>query len=144
MSKFEEVRRLQEELKTKIAAIGRDDINEFFAPIFTANPALKAVKWTQYTPYFNDGEPCVFSVYDPDVMLDGVPDSYENGWLCSYDFVHYDRESPERKAHIEALPKINWDFELPDSAILEHIFGDGVEITVFRDGTITQEDYEHD
>ncbi|WPH58224.1 hypothetical protein SEA_ALONE_136 [Streptomyces phage Alone3] len=25
---------------------------------------IKAVTWHQYTPYFNDGEPCEFSVYD--------------------------------------------------------------------------------
>lgn len=27
------------------------------------DPAITAVSWRQYTPYFNDGDPCVFRVY---------------------------------------------------------------------------------
>jgi hypothetical protein len=147
MNRFQQIRDLQAKIKAEISAIGRDGIKEFFDPIFAANPALKAVKWTQYTPYFNDGEPCVFSVNDPYVLLDGVAEDagdYGDGYLASFELKHYDRESPERKARLDALPQLNWDFELPDSAILEQIFGDHTEITVNRDGTVTQEDHEHD
>jgi hypothetical protein len=43
-------------------------------PLWELEPLLRAViddpeihsfGWQQYTPYFNDGEPCVFRVYDP-------------------------------------------------------------------------------
>ena len=29
-----------------------------------AAPEIAALRWRQYTPYFNDGEPCTFSVND--------------------------------------------------------------------------------
>ena len=38
---------------------------EQFQPILQAvlqHPDFAAVRWTQYTPYFDDGDPCVFSV----------------------------------------------------------------------------------
>jgi len=49
---------------------------------------VKQVYWSQYTPYFNDGEPCEFSVYNlyyskGDEMFDSYPDDDPNwsmGW----------------------------------------------------------------
>lgn len=38
---------------------------EELAPLIEAvvnDPRIEAVRWVQYTPYFNDGEPCVFSI----------------------------------------------------------------------------------
>jgi hypothetical protein len=36
-------------------------ISKGFKQIFKKNPELKSFSWTQYTPYFNDGDECVFS-----------------------------------------------------------------------------------
>lgn len=33
-------------------------------PVLDAHPLLWGFQWTQYTPYFNDGDECVFNVYD--------------------------------------------------------------------------------
>jgi hypothetical protein len=33
---------------------------------------VESVRWTQYTPYFNDGEPCVFGANDCYVKLAGA------------------------------------------------------------------------
>src|SRR5687768_12752869 len=35
---------------------------------------VEAVIWHQYTPYFNDGDPCTFSVYGEGVFLTGSED----------------------------------------------------------------------
>lgn len=35
--------------------------------------AVKAIRWYQYTPYFNDGDPCVFSTGEPKFRFDGLP-----------------------------------------------------------------------
>ncbi|UDL15848.1 hypothetical protein QEH42_gp057 [Microbacterium phage Pumpernickel] len=50
-----------------------------------ALPGVAGVIWEQYTPYFNDGEPCEFSVNEPRIVFeDDVPDgstireAYEN------------------------------------------------------------------
>lgn len=41
--------------------------------LFDKHPDLHSFDWTQYTPYFNDGDECIFSVncYDPGV--NGLP-----------------------------------------------------------------------
>jgi hypothetical protein len=44
--------------------------------VFAADPRIAAINWRQYTPYFNDGDPCEFSCYlndDGVVALDKVP-----------------------------------------------------------------------
>jgi len=146
MNRFEEIKKLQAQLKAKILAIGKDGINDFFKPIFEANPELLQISWKQYTPYFNDGEACVFGVREPTVRVTGNEDGGddEDGWLGSYSFTHFKGEDAKRKARVNALPKIDWDFQLPDEDILQQIFGDHTQITVSRDGTIEQDDYEHD
>ena len=42
-----------------------EKLKEFFVKFWEENPAIRAVTWTQYAPYFNDGDACVFSVNDP-------------------------------------------------------------------------------
>jgi hypothetical protein len=47
-----------------------------------AIPGVEAVRWQQYTPYFNDGEACEFGVGEPLVKLAG-DDENEDGWEYS-------------------------------------------------------------
>lgn len=58
--------------------------SDIFSEFFTNYPEIKAVVWNQYTPYFNDGETCEFSVNeflvidsDYDVDLDDINSAYE-------------------------------------------------------------------
>lgn len=47
-------------------------------------PGVKGLAWTQYTPYFNDGEPCVFGAGDPSITVEGInpeESSYDWGWM---------------------------------------------------------------
>jgi len=37
--------------------------------IFKNHPYLASFSWKQYTPYFNDGDPCIFNVYSENVYL---------------------------------------------------------------------------
>jgi hypothetical protein len=39
-------------------------LKELFNEFWEKNPGIKTVFWTQYSPYFNDGDPCTFSVSD--------------------------------------------------------------------------------
>lgn len=52
--------------KKEIMAIGKADLVAVFQEeirnIQKQYPEMEGVVWTQYTPYFNDGEPCEFSV----------------------------------------------------------------------------------
>ena len=55
----------QRELQKKFQAQGQALFKETFKEFFDNNPGIKAVVWTQYTPYFNDGDECVFRVNSP-------------------------------------------------------------------------------
>lgn len=47
-------------------------------------PEVVAVRWEQYTPYFNDGDACEFTAHDARVKLVGAADDagdYEDGFV---------------------------------------------------------------
>ncbi len=51
-----------------------------------AFPEVVAVRWTQYTPYFNDGDACTFDVYEARTKLTDTPEEagdYEDGFITS-------------------------------------------------------------
>lgn len=59
-------------------------------------PEVAKVRWKQYTPYFNDGEACVFGAHSPEVLLvveaniDEDEDDYdETYWRGTYDLFSY-------------------------------------------------------
>jgi hypothetical protein len=54
-------RELQRQFQEQAQALFKETTTEFF----NLNPGINAVVWTQYTPYWNDGEECVFNVNDP-------------------------------------------------------------------------------
>lgn len=66
----DDLTRLRDEYKNKIKEAGEETIKSALTDLFNNNPQLLAIKWDQYTPYFNDGDECVFSVYDPQYLID--------------------------------------------------------------------------
>lgn len=90
MKTIGEIKATQAQLREKLRTEGKDLLKPEFAAFFEANPRVEAVRWTQYTPYFNDGEACVFSVNDFEVRLgepagsvsdDAEEDDEDGEWL---------------------------------------------------------------
>jgi hypothetical protein len=54
------IQELQEQIQTESQAIVKTVFEEFF----TNNPDVYGIGWTQYTPYWNDGESTHFHVHD--------------------------------------------------------------------------------
>lgn len=128
-------------------------------------PDVEAVKWEQYTPYFNDGEPCVFSVGDVRVKMnwsDGESGDYGDGL-----YSHYDSELREgvrvvygeynQVTHLYSTTEIPTGHG-PRTDVVEALkgmkmghfenvcldaFGDHAEVTATKDG-FEVEYYEHD
>lgn len=73
-------------------------IEEFVTALdaLLAFPEVEAVRWEQYTPYFNDGDACEFRIYDASVKLVGVPGRFiEDGirsWPPNYFDTHAYRQ----------------------------------------------------
>lgn len=52
----------------------KPQFHSLFTEAFEAMPNLQAVAWTQYTPYFNDGETCEFSRHEFQAYSKGDPE----------------------------------------------------------------------
>jgi len=115
------------------------------------HPEVEALRWTQYAPYFNDGDPCVFGVNEPSVKLvvteasdeDPIDVDEDNDDEDNEGFL-YRYELPDGHDALQADLKIlESAFEEAES-VMQDIFGDGVQVTIGRDGEATVNEYEHD
>jgi hypothetical protein len=78
----------QQAIATKFQHDAQLMFKEVTKQFFDINPGIKAVIWSQYTPYFNDGAPCEFGVNDP---------TYTNATGDDLDDVSYGEYSGEDK-----------------------------------------------
>lgn len=152
---FEAARqKLNEDFKESIATI--------FKSFFEANPEVYAFAWTQYTPYFNDGDTCEFGVNDiyaykdteafrraleasdrsifwgevedEDCMVNTRDKIYDHHarTMVPVKLEQYEQNTADL---IRALNDFNDEFQ--------YAFGDPVSVVVTRDG-IDVEDFDHD
>lgn len=93
--------------------------------MFAKYPELKTISWTQYTPYFNDGDPCTFRANTeyPDINDEDIPYADKN-------------RTPMQNEVVELL-------ETFDGEELQQMFGDHVRITMTKAGTEI-DSYDHD
>lgn len=142
---------------------------EELAPLFQAlldDPTIVEFGWRQYTPYFNDGDTCEFSVHElwvkttADVEWADGPDF--DSYYLDVGYEHRSLGKIESDWDSEARKYVNRRYEGPDedrynrvrklsgalqsgaydSVLLEH-FGDHALITVRKD-SIEVEYYSHD
>lgn len=66
-----EYKRIKEETRKRLEAEGVNIITRELGQFFERVPQLKSLHWRQYTPYFNDGEPCVFRVHEVSMLFEG-------------------------------------------------------------------------
>lgn len=90
---------------------------------------LVGLQWTQYTPYFNDGDPCVFRVHD--LWAISSQETYDRvlrngiGWIEEYDGV-------------ADVPR----FRFPPNDVMMRMFGDHTAI-LYDGENFHPYDYEH-
>lgn len=148
MGSLDELKAMKEQYETRIKSEGKDILRREFAAMFDAHPTVKAVRWRQYTPYFNDGDECIFSVHGPSMRLEestARDGEEEDGYLNEYD--NYVRKFVDGK-FIGGPGKERYDAVnalvtgIPED-LMKAVFGDHAEITATRDG-FEVEEYEHD
>jgi hypothetical protein len=135
-----------------------------------ANPHIVAFRWNQYTPHFNDGDVCEFSVNDLEVQFDQViagkgdvvaketeddededsgdwvqfgeyGDSMEEYFTERKDVLNFE-EIDKLESAVSSAYEIHERLQGMDDALLQ-AFGDHTEVTVTRNGIETEE-YEHE
>ncbi len=155
---FDELTALKEAYDTKLEQEGEDALKEAFKEIFDKHPRLESIVWVQYTPYFNDGDPCYFSAHDFDVTIsgpeetnrpedEGIDEDEDEDDLYGDDYSYGDRIYQLQQSEDEELKKIAEDVgdlnsNIPED-VLEHVFGDHAKITATREGFEVTE-FDHD
>ena len=166
LSEFDtELKEMRNALRIKAKVIMKDAFEKFFDKY----DFVEGVIWQQYTPYFNDGDPCTFSINDPEFCFFGQEwedynDLYGSGAMKEPGrYTKQKAEDGESWAIAEVkqyadnldkfgqsgLDEFDDDFKAIRTFVtsldthMEDMFGDHVTVTVKRDG-ITTEEYDHD
>jgi hypothetical protein len=142
-----------EEMKSQLGSEGQESVKAMFRVFFETHSDVEAVRWTQYTPHFNDGDPCTFSVCEAQMRFKG-----DENWLDSWSLSSHangrltrllqGRTEAEAGLNVDDLEedfsKLNQLLQSDTLAfILDAAFGDGYEVTATRE-SITAEHYDHD
>lgn len=136
---------------------------EFLAVVdeILATPGVRAIGWQQYTPYFNDGEPCEFSVNELALDLDpaiygevegeayGLPE--DRNFVTDWDIYTY----PERGNYTNRKYELNgvdtrplkeifakWESSRYENVALDS-FGDHAVVVATPEG-FSVDFYDHD
>jgi hypothetical protein len=105
-----------------------------FRDLFDLNPSLQSFSWKQYSPFFNDGDECVFCVHS---------DSDEIG-INGQDRYDYDYEDTFTEEMDELSNQVSKVLDALPADIMQEAFGNHVQVTMFRDKEPETEEYDHD
>jgi hypothetical protein len=144
-----------QKLKTFAETEGKQAIASALKEVFDSNLDIVQIQWTQYTPFFNDGDICEFGVNEPAVFLtsDDPDGSHWDHNLPSQIYDHpesepldsWKRKNNERYQRIgkNTLELFRSIWRSIPSELMKLVFGDHVKVTVTRD-SIETEEYSHD
>ena len=148
-----EIKKMQNELQKKSAEIFLSS----FKKLFEENPTLKSFSWSQYTPYFNDGDTCYFSANTDYLWINGENED-DASWSQEKKVISWGTYNREKRIYegrieqdnpdyipelAEASAKVKKFLSVFDKDFYQLQFGDHVQVTITENG-IDTEDYEHD
>lgn len=161
----EKIRKEMAEARERLTEISKNGLSKICKDIFDESPRLTSFSWSQYTPYFNDGEECTFSCnydyfdingYDeygddesdeekgPNIAKN-VDYKYKGEWRDPNRKKIYSPkgDAPEASKDCETIQQV---YDLLNSFSdddYKAMFGDHVKVIVTRAGVHTEE-YDHD
>lgn len=142
MINFEKVNTELQELQESYQRLGQSAISSVLKDVFVEFPELKAITWAQYTPYFMDGDECIFSVNEiyfienQEILDDDDISGY------AYDEIEEDQGVFSKYSDNDKYDNIS-DFISQNEQIMKQFLGDHIEVTVTPQGIKTEE-YDHD
>lgn len=135
------------EEKERLSNQAEEVIKSYFNQLFQDQPDLVAIKWNQYIPSFNDGDPCTFSlggVYICDTQpRDEYPDDYDSEYYFEFNDKYYSVGTIYEDKYYEKY-EYKWFADLEDfledvKPELEKVFGSNATVIVFRDSIEIEE-----
>lgn len=129
----------------------QEKLKQVFSEFWEENPAINVIVWTQYAPYFNDGNPCEFNVHDLlfsnaseqddiDQINEWEYDGENESIWCECEYGVKKTEGVNAES-VKILTKFMHSDAMEDA--LEIMFGSNNKIVATRAGFIS-EDYEHE
>lgn len=152
---FEDLKKLaaeSEEIQARIRKAAQEQVapvlKQAFLELVAKVPKVKALRWRQYTPYFNDGESCTFGVSDLYALLSDVEEDSEDGdYEDGYEEMHISSYNPKigslSKVESCLLEDFRKEFSSISDDMFEAAFGDHARVTIDEHG-IEIEEYDHD
>jgi hypothetical protein len=156
-----------EQKKADLVAELRKEFPNLLKDLFDKTDWIESIGWSQYTPYFNDGDACHFEVnldLDYGLIVNGNEDTIDSSTFYSYPVRKYVEGAQVYEDWLKRYPedKINPDTieedlkklaevkafhevlsSVPDDFYLD-LFGNHVKVEVDKTGEISIEEYDHD
>lgn len=93
-NQMRDVNRQIEDLRKKSIEISKTVFHTAISNFFNTYPDVAAIRWRQYTPHFNDGDTCEFSVHELEFYSEADYENLKNGELDdTYEFNSYRKPS---------------------------------------------------
>ena len=157
-TKISEANERINELKKQVQKELQAEFNGALSELFDAYPFVKSVSFAAYTPYFNDGDNCEYSVNHDYCDFNGYGEYDDNGKGEGENILQLAKENIYVKVGGSYKQQPNPDFNplykeaveafrsalaIVDDDNWEEMVGDHVKVTITREG-ITTDEYDHD
>jgi len=147
------------ELKKQVQKELQAEFSGALTELFDAYPFVKSVGFTAYTPYFNDGDTCEYSVNHDYCDFNGYGEYVDNNGKGEGENIlqlakeniyvkvggsYKQQPNPDfNPLYKEAVDAFREALAVVDDDNWEEMVGDHVKVTITRDGIETDE-YDHD
>jgi len=146
---YKDIAALLDQKRKELAAPLRSTLFERMQRVLIELPEIDSIEWNQYTPYFNDGEECTFSVHELRFvpvneqtlqdLLGPTTTIYPDGYVS----IRRNIDTLNEKG--KAVAALQSEFESIEPDILKFIFDDHVTVAVLRGSTDFEvNDCDHD
>lgn len=151
LNKIKEELAVIHEKRAQLVEELRPEFPKILSSIFEKSKVIESISWTQYTPYFNDGDSCEFGIYTDCISVNSKnhPCDEEEDTAPIWEEKDYSQESPYLNPNYDPTEgAVVNEFKtvlnsIPDD-FYEDLFGDHVMVTVYKDGRIEVDAYDHD
>ena len=135
MTKYTEAKKKMKAALEQANAIVKEAFLEASNEVFNKYPNIESFSWTQYTPYFNDGDECTFSAQTEYPQL-----TFTDGTEIDINYGEGDADAEVVAKEIAAVKTFLAQFDESD---YEEMFGDHILVVVSRKGAKIK-GYDHD
>jgi len=142
--RYQEARKARDEAEAACKESAKLAFAEQSASIFEAHPVLTKFRWTQCTPYFNDGDACTFSAHTdyPSIYFANIEDDDVEEFSTWQIRKKQEKGEPLTDHESAGMAVVELLRQFSDDDY-EQMFGDHVEVEVTRNG-VEVEEYSHD